>query len=132
VWVVHAVMLAGSLLIGASTWAFDAGLIAPMTWMGCVGLGLYLGYVPFGCVLFDRLIAAVGFVGTAGFMIYVTDAFGYLGSVSLLLYKNFGEPDLSWLDFFRGFSYITALLCSAAFVFSMLYFARVMKAEAKL
>ena len=125
--VVHLVMLAGSLLIGLSTWAYDLGWIAPIVWMGCVGLGLYLGYVPFGCVLFDRLIAAVGFVGTAGFMIYVTDAFGYLGSVTLLLYKNFGEPNLSWLDFFRGFSYVTAAFCSAAFAFSMLYFRRIMK-----
>jgi hypothetical protein len=125
--VVHVVMLSGSLLIGLSTWAYDLGWIAPIVWMGCVGLGLYLGYVPFGCVLFDRIIAAVGFVGTAGFMIYVTDAFGYLGSVTLLLYKNFGEPDLSWLDFFRGFSYVTAVLCSAAFAFSMVYFRGTMK-----
>ena len=73
-----------------------------------VGTGLYLAYVPYGCVLFDRLIAAVGAVGTAGFLIYVTDAFGYLGSVTLLLYKNFGHADLSWLDFFIAFSYVTS------------------------
>jgi hypothetical protein len=122
--VIHLVMLAGAVLIGVSTWAHDAGWIPPLVWMGCLGLGLYLGYVPFGCVLFDRLIAAVGFVGTAGFMIYVTDAFGYLGSVGLLLYKNFGEPDLSWLDFFRAFSYVTSLVCGSCFVFSMVYFRR--------
>ncbi|RME26638.1 MAG: hypothetical protein D6798_06300 [Deltaproteobacteria bacterium] len=121
--VVHAIMLGGTVLIGASTWAWQAGLIPPAAWMIAVGLGLYVGYVPYGCVLFDRLIAAVGVSGTAGFMIYVTDAFGYLGSVALLLYKNFGQSNLSWLDFFIGFSWVTFAVCTVCFVGSMLYFA---------
>lgn len=120
---VHAIMLAGTVLIGASTWAWQAGLIPPAAWMIMVGLGLYVGYVPYGCVLFDRLIAATGFSGTAGFMIYVTDAFGYLGSVALLLYKNFGQSKLSWLDFFVGFSWATFGICTVCFVGSMGYFA---------
>lgn len=119
---VHGIMLAGTVLIGASTWAWQAGFIGPAAWMISVGLGLYVGYVPFGCVLFDRLIAATGFLGTAGFMIYVTDAFGYLGSVVLMLYKNFGQQSLSWLDFFVGFSWATFGVCSAFFLGSMLYF----------
>ncbi len=121
--VVHLIMLSGTLLIGASTWAWQAGLLGPAPWMISVGLGLYVGYVPYGCVLFDRLIAAVGVAGTAGFMIYVTDAFGYLGSVALLLYKNFGQSQLSWLEFFVGFSWATFGICSVCFVGSMLYFA---------
>ncbi len=121
---IHGIMLAGSVLIGLSTMGYQLGLIGPATWMVLVGLGLYLGYVPYGCVLFDRLIAAVGFVATAGFMIYMTDAFGYLGSVALMFYKNFGQPDLSWLDFFIGFSYATSLVTSAAFLYSLLYFRR--------
>ena len=46
-----------------------------------LGLGTYLGYLPFNCLLFDRLIAAFGSVANAGFFIYVADSFGYLGSV---------------------------------------------------
>jgi hypothetical protein len=79
--------------------------------------------VPYGCVLFDRLIAATGAVGTAVFMIYVTDAFGYLGSIVVLLVKNFGHPDLSWVDFFRAFSYACGLAGAAAFTASAWYFA---------
>lgn len=120
--IIHGIMLAGALLIGLSTLAFQAGICSPVAWMILVGLGLYLAYVPYGCVLFDRLIACVSVVATAGFMIYVTDAFGYLGSVLLLLYKNFGQPTLSWLDFFIWFSYTTSILCSAAFLFSLWYF----------
>lgn len=122
--VLHGLMLAGAVLIGASTLAFDAGLIGPVAWMISVGLGLYVGYVPFNSVLFDRLIAAVGSVATAGFLIYVADAFGYLGSVGLLLTKSFAKPELSWLEFFRGMSYVTAAVTAVLYVVSAVYFAR--------
>lgn len=122
--VLHGLMLAGAVLIGASTLLFDAGLIGPVAWMVSVGLGLYVGYVPFNSVLFDRLIAAVGSVATAGFLIYVADAFGYLGSVALLLTKSFAKPELSWLEFFRGMSYVTAAVTAVLYVVSAVYFAR--------
>ncbi|WP_438014194.1 DUF5690 family protein [Sorangium sp. So ce315] len=119
---VHGIMVAGAVLAGLSTALFQAGVIGPVAWMISVGLGLYVGYVPFNCVLFDRLIAAVGSVATAGFLITAADAFGYLGSVALLLYKSFGQAKLSWLEFFLGFSYATALVCAALFAASAAYF----------
>lgn len=121
---VHGLLLGGSLLIAGATWAFQMQWISPMVWMISVGLGLYLGYVPFGSVIFDRIIAETRFVGTAAFMIYVTDAFGYLGSVSIMIYKNFAHIEQSWLDFFVNFSYITGLACAIGFGFSMFYFSR--------
>lgn len=119
---IHWLMLGGTALIGASTFAFDRGLISGFWWMIFVGAGLYLAYVPFGCVLFDRLIAATKVVATSVFMIYVTDAFGYVGSILVVLFKNFGETELSWLDFFRAFSYATSAVCCASFLLSMAYF----------
>ncbi len=121
---VHLLMGGGAVLIGAATFAFDAGWISGTAWMMAVGIGLYLGYVPYGTVLFDRLIAATGTVGTAVFMIYVADSFGYLGSIVVLLIRNFGHSELSWLDFFRGFSYLCAALATAAFAISAWYFGR--------
>ena len=120
---VHALMAAGTLLVGVATLLFDAGLLGPLSWMLCIGVGLYLGYVPYGCMLFDRLIAATGVIGTAVFMIYVTDACGYAGSIALLVYKNFASPQLDWLTFFRSFSYATAAICTTAFAVSTWYFA---------
>lgn len=128
---VHGIMLGGTAMVGLSTLAFDLRLLGPVPWMIAVGTGLYLAYVPYGCVLFDRLIAATGAAGTAVFMIYVTDAFGYAGSIAVMLYRNFGEPDLSWLAFFRGFSYLAAVFCSAAFVVSMVYFSGRTRAAAR-
>ncbi|MCB9761340.1 MAG: hypothetical protein H6739_15975 [Alphaproteobacteria bacterium] len=127
--VVHGLMLSGTALVGVATFAWQAGVLDPTLWMVAVGTGLYVAYVPYGCVLFDRLIAALGVVGTAGFMIYVTDAFGYLGSVALLLYKNFGQADLSWLEFFTKFSYITSIACTLLYLGSLAYFALLTRGE---
>ena len=121
---IHGLLIAGSVLVGASTLLFQLGAVGEVTWMVAVGMGLYLGYVPFGCILFDRIIAATGHVGTAGFMIYVADAFGYVGSVALLLFKSLGQPELSWLEFFIPFSYFTSAVCALAFLWSLVYFAR--------
>jgi hypothetical protein len=119
---IHGLLLAGAALIGGSTLLYQAGALSPVTWMISVGLGIYVAYVPFNCVLFDRLIAAVGSVATAGFLIYVADAFGYLGSVGLLLYKNFGHAKLSWIEFFVGFSHATAVICGVLFAAGAAYF----------
>ena len=121
---VHGLMLSGALLTGASTVLHEADLISSAAWMVSVGIGLYLGYVPVNCVLFDRLIAVVGRAATAGFLIYVADASGYVGSVALLLYKNFGQPTLSWLEFFTSFSYGMSVFCFACFAISAVYFHR--------
>ncbi|MEM9491638.1 MAG: DUF5690 family protein [Myxococcota bacterium] len=119
-----AIMLIGSALVGVSTLLFDIGAIGPMAWMILVGLGLYLAYVPYGCVLFDRMIAALGVVATSVFLIYVSDAIGYSGSVGVLLYKNFGQSDISMLEFLRGFSYVMSVVTSILFVLSAVYFMR--------
>jgi hypothetical protein len=128
---VHIMMGAGTAFVGLITLAFEGGLVSPEVWMVGVGLGLYLAYVPFGSMLFDRLIAAAGWVATAAFMIYVTDAVGYLGSVMLSLFKNFGAADLSWLDFFKTTSYVTAIVCTACFAFAGVYFARRTRSRAQ-
>jgi hypothetical protein len=121
---IHALLLVGALLIGGSTLLFQAGLMGPAAWMISVGLGLYLGYVPYNCVLFDRMLPAVGTVGTAGFMIYLSDSLGYLGSSGVLLYKNFAQPQLPWLEFMTTLSAVTAGVCLLLFGLSALYFAR--------
>lgn len=106
--VTHLIVLFGAVLIGLSTLAFQLGVLHPTAWMILIGVGVYMGYVPFNSVLFDRFFAAFRFVGTAGFLIYISDSFGYLASVGVLLYRNFGSPDLSWYDFFLQVSYAVA------------------------
>ncbi len=118
----HLIIFIGMLLIGASTFLFEQKLIEPTTWMILIGLGLYLGYVPFNSIFFDRLIAAFKYVGTVGFIMYVADSFGYLASVSVLFFKEFGYAEVSWLDFFISSGYLIAIVGSILIAGSMVYF----------
>jgi hypothetical protein len=117
-------VILGCILIGISTYFFEQKVLSPETWITLVGLGLYMGYVPFNIMLFDRMIAAFRYVGTAGFLIYVADSFGYLGSVAVLFYKNFGQSNLDWLQFFIQTSYILAVSGIVLTSLSIFYFWR--------
>ncbi|RRN64052.1 DUF5690 family protein [Caulobacter sp. 602-1] len=122
--VMHGVILAGFLVLGGSTLAFQAHMLTPLTWMVLTGAGLYMAYTPFNAMLFDRMIAFSGQVGTAGFLIYVADASGYLGSVALLVWRNFAMVDLDWLSFFVNSAYATSVVGAICTLFAGLYFLR--------
>jgi MFS family permease len=112
----------GMIVVGVATFLFDQQMITPTLWMIMLGMGLYLGYVPFNSILFDRMIATFKYVSTVGFLIYLADAFGYLGSIGVLLYKELGQPDLSWLDFFIHAGYVMSIAGGLLMMGSMLYF----------
>lgn len=118
----HLMVIIGMLLTGVSTFLFQQQLIAAPVWMISIGLGLYLGYVPFNSIFFDRLLAAFQYVGTVGFLIYLADSFGYLGSVGVLFFKEFGYASLSWLDFFITAGYILSIAGSLLMTASLIYF----------
>ena len=98
-------MLFGVGLMGASMWAFDCGMIGGETWMIGCGLGVYLAYVPFGGMLFERIIAMTRFAGTAVFAIYLVDALGYTGAVGIQIYRDVFAGDESRFEFFRQLTY---------------------------
>jgi len=120
--VIHGIVFAGFALLGAATLAFQAHLISPLPWMILAGAGLYMAYTPFNAMLFDRLIAFSGRIATAGFLIYVADASGYLGSVALLLWRNFGGFKLDWLQFFTLSAYATSAAGAVLTALAALYF----------
>ncbi|SHI63844.1 hypothetical protein SAMN04487911_10436 [Arenibacter nanhaiticus] len=125
----HYLLLFGTVGIGVTTLLFQGGVISPVVWMMSVGFGLYICYVPFNCIFFDRMIATFKINGNAGYLIYIADAFGYLGSMAVLLYKNFGQSNISWLNFFIGSSYMIAVLGGVIAVISLLYFKRKYRKE---
>lgn len=118
----HLIVFFGMLLVGASTFAFQQKLIEPPLWMTLVGMGLYFGYIQFNSIFFDRLLAAFQYAGTVAFLINLADSFGYVGSVSVLFYKQFGQTDLSWLSFFITSGYILSAVGSILMLISLFYF----------
>jgi hypothetical protein len=83
-----------------------------------------MAYIPFNCILFDRMIAAFRTPANSGFLIYIADSFGYMASVGVLLYKNFGQAKLSWFNFFVYSSYILAIGGGVMAIISIIYFKR--------
>lgn len=118
----HYILVLGVVMIGLGTFLFQLKIISPLVWMVLTGFGLYSCYVPFNGIFFDRMIAVFRINGNAGFLIYIADAFGYLGSIAVLLYKNFGQGHLSWLKFFMNATYIVAALGLVICVTSLAYF----------
>lgn len=114
----------GLALAGLSSLAFQAHALGPIAWMVALGAGLYLAYTPFNALLFDRFIAAGGQIGTAGFLIYVADASGYLSSVALLVLRNAVGLRLSWVEFLMAISVVSAAVGLILLAGAGIYFAR--------
>lgn len=106
----HYMVIAGFGITGLATLAYAKGIITPEQWMILNGLGLYLGYIPFNVVLFERLIATTRKPANVGFLIYVADSFGYLGSIAILMFKNFGQTQMSYGAFFMNALYVVSVL----------------------
>jgi MFS family permease len=121
---VFAVMTAGLGLLGLATLALDARWLSGQAWMVCIGLGAYLAYVPFSSFLFDRVMAATRFAGTAVFAVNVADAVGYTGSVGMQLYKDLVVASSSRLGFFKAFTYGLSVAGCVLLLLAALYFAR--------
>jgi len=118
----HFIIIVGLIIIGLSTYLFQHGSMNAMLWMVMIGLGLYMGYVPFNSIFFDRLLAVFRISGTVGFIMYVADAFGYLGSVAIMFFKEFGYANISWLKFFLLSGYLTVIIGGILVVGSLVYF----------
>ncbi len=101
--------LACASLILITTLLFRQQLVSPIHWMIGTGIGVYLPYILFHCLIFERLIALLRFSGNVGFLFYVADALGYTGSVSVLLLKEFGGFQVTWVNFFIGLNLYLAV-----------------------
>lgn len=110
------ISMLGFILVLFSTWLILIHQITPIAWMILSGMGMFLPYILLNGIIFDRFIATYSIVGNVGFIMYIADATGYLGSIAIMLYKNFGESQLEWLDFYTTLcmtgGVLGILLCS--------------------
>lgn len=120
--IAHLFIAIGFIIAGVSTYLFTRGMVAPIWWMTLVGLGLYMVYIPFNSVFFERMIAAFRFTGNVGFLIYLADSFGYLGSVSVLLSKEIFKVQLNWVQFFSNSVMILSVVGVGITVYAAWYF----------
>lgn len=118
----HAIIIAGYVLTLVATLLFTRQLLSPVLWMTLCGAGLYISYVPFNCLYFERLIATYRVQGNVGFLMYLADAFGYLGSVLVLFAKEFRGLQVSWTAFFVQAVWLVCGVGIAGTLLAALYF----------
>lgn len=118
----HFFIAIGFILAGVSSFMFIGENLAPVWWMTLVGLGLYMVYIPFNSVFFERLIASFKHTGNVGFLIYLADSFGYVGSVGVMLSKEIFKVQLNWVTFFSNSVIILSIVGLLLTIFSAIYF----------
>lgn len=118
----HYIVMGGYVLALLATLLFMDHRVNGAVWIMLVGAGLYLSYVPFNCLYFERMIASYRIKGNVGFVMYVADSFGYLGSVAVLFIKQFAGLHMSWTSFFTHAIIVITVLGVAGTVVAMLYF----------
>lgn len=112
----------GAIVIMLFTLLFKEGLISPVIWMITTGIGVYLPYILFHCLVFERLVAVMKFKGNVGFLFYIADAMGYLGSVVVLLLKEVIGFKQTWSHFFIWLNLESAALLLLLALGSLWYF----------
>jgi len=129
---IHAWLVTGFLLAGLSSLSFMGDAISGAGWMQWNGMGLYLSYILFNSVYFERLLAVFRIAGNVGFLIYTADAWGYLGSVGVMLTKQFLPDNISWVHYYLQCSIWFSLAGLLASIFAWVYFSRKKKKDGSL
>jgi hypothetical protein len=114
----------GTLVLISSSLLFKAHVIDTFSWTILTGLGIFLGYIVFNTVIFERMIALFKIKGNFGFLMYLADSIGYLGSIAVLLFKEFGNINMQHTSFLLNISLFAGIVCAALTVLALFYFYR--------
>ena len=111
---------------GAATLSFVAFRyyelqLSPLAWLFIQSLCLYISYLSFQTIFFDRFIACFKIRGNVGFFIATIDFIGYTGTVLVLVAKEFFNPDINWLEFYNLLSGYVGVICFIVFLCSVIY-----------
>jgi MFS family permease len=107
---IYLLVFLGIICCGIVTWLFENNKLTIQQWMIFLGISLFLPYLVLQTLYFERLISVFKIKANAGFFVCICDASGYLGSVFLMCYKEFGSKDLSWVLVLKQMSYFISLI----------------------
>lgn len=113
----------GFALIAVTLLGQQAGIVDPFSFMVMIGIGLYLPYVAVHTTVFERMLAMTREKGNLGFLMYLADAYGYLGYVVVMFTREFvSGGNNNFLAFFTGFCWVTVGLSAISLVVAWRYF----------
>lgn len=96
-------------------------------WLFFQSLCLDMAYLSFQTIFFERFIACFKIKGNVGFFIITIDFVGYLGTLALLLFKEFYASHIDWASFYNHMSLYIGVVCCLAFIGSLVYMIQVRK-----
>jgi len=123
------IVMAGFFVAGISTYLYVYHQLSPVIWVTMVGMGLYMGYIPYNCVLFERLIATFRIPANVGFLIYLADSVGYIGSVGVIITKGIFKLNLRWTEFYSSSVMILSVIGIVGTGLAILYFVKKYKSS---
>lgn len=110
-----ALVIAGCVSMTYVSYHYDTLQLEPVVWLFVQSLSLYIAYLTFQTIFFDRFIACFRIKGNVGFFIAMIDFIGYLGTVTLLSTKEFLNIDLEWFALFNHITCIVGATCTLLF-----------------
>ena len=90
-------------------------------WLFLQSLCLDIAYLSFQTIFFERFIACFKIKGNVGFFIITIDFVGYLGTLGLLLFKEFCASHIDWASFYNHMSLFIGVACCLSFIASLIY-----------
>lgn len=112
-------VVVGSAVMTVVSFGYEVIRLSPVTWLFVQSLCLYIGYLAFQTLFFDRFIACFKVKGNVGFFIATIDAIGYTGTVVVLMIREFAAPELDWLAFYNQLAGCVGVVSGTAFLITM-------------
>ena len=116
--VLFGLIIVGMIAMSVVSFGQDRFRLSPVTWLFIQSLCLYIAYLTFQTIFFDRFIACFKIRGNVGFFIVTTDFLGYTGTVLVLILKEFCNPHINWAVFYNQLAGYVGIFCCITFIFS--------------
>ena len=115
-------VIGGTFLLVGISYYYEQLNLSPLVWMFLQSLGVYIAFLSFQTLFFERFVACFNIKGNVGFFIVSIDFIGYLGTVGVLIFKESFVAHLNWIEFYNTMVLTLGTACCFLFMGCILYF----------
>lgn len=114
-------IIMGMITMSVISFGHDAIQLDTVTWLLVQSFCLYLAFLAFQTIFFDRFIACFHIRGNVGYFIALNDFLGYTGTIIVLVMKELFSPDTNWKVFYNMMAGYVGVICCVVFVYAVIY-----------
>lgn len=108
-------VIASSVVMSYISFNYQSLELSPMVWLFAQSLPLYITYLTFQTVFFDRFIACFRVKANVGYFIALIDFVGYTGTVTLLFVKEWMNVEMNWFELYNHMSAFVGIVSVVTF-----------------